>query len=95
MRLQISRARELQAKRYGAQHLNADMTNADIRKWSRLTDEAKQLLDTAAVRLSLSARAYMRAVKVSRTIADLEQSEAVTVAHISEALAYRSQPIES
>lgn len=95
LRQQIVTARELQSKRYGKSRLNADMTNADIRKFSRVGMEAKELLDLAATRLNLSARAYMRAVKVSRTIADLEQSASITTAHISEALAYRPQPQDS
>jgi magnesium chelatase family protein len=49
------------------------------------------LLDTAASRLNISARSYMRSVKVARTIADLEAAAAITTAHISEALAYRRQ----
>jgi len=95
VRQQIAAARQLQARRYKSSRLNADMTNADIRKFGRLEAAAKELLDLAAARLNISARAYMRAVKVARTIADLETSAAVTKAHISEALAYRSQTQDS
>jgi magnesium chelatase family protein len=95
LRERIFAARQLQQARYGPARLNADMTNADIRKWAKLTPEAKQLLDLAGTRLNLSARAYMRAVKVSRTVADLENSNPVTEAHVSEALAYRSKPQDS
>ena len=66
------------------------MTNADIRKFASVTPEAKSLLDTAAARLNISARAYMRTIKVARTIADLDTSEHITDIHISEALAYRA-----
>ena len=90
VRQNIAKARALQIERYGKTNkLNADMTNADIKKYSLLDDEAKSLLNAAATKLNISARSYMRTVKVARTIADLELSMPVTAAHISEALAYR------
>ena len=70
--------------------LNADMTNRDITKFSELEPGAAELLNAAAAKLNISARAYMRAVKVARTIADLEQTKNITAGHISEALAYRN-----
>lgn len=88
----VQKARQLQAKRYGSQQkLNKEMSNKDIKQLANLTPEAKDLLDMAAERMELSARAYMRSVKVARTIADLEASETIEAAHISEALQYRSQ----
>lgn len=95
LKLRIEAARNRQAARYGKNMLNADMTNAHIRKYSALNPNAKELLDAAAAKLNLSARAYMRAVKVSRTIADLENSDSITSDHVSEALAYRSRPQET
>jgi magnesium chelatase family protein len=89
---QVEKARKLQAKRYaGSSKLNADMTNADIKKYGRLETEADALLNTAAKRFNVSARSYMRTIKVARTIADLDDSPSVTSTHISEALAYRRQ----
>jgi magnesium chelatase family protein len=91
VRKQVMSARRAQARRYRRpDKLNADMTNADIKRHGQLETEAEGLLNTAAQRVQLSARAYMRTVKVARTIADLDNSTPVTAAHISEALAYRA-----
>ena len=87
----INDARHVQAKRYNSgSKLNNDMNNADIHKHACLSPEAKQLLDSASVKLNVSARSYMRTVKVARTIADLESSTNISENHISEALAYRA-----
>ncbi len=88
----IVAAREIQATRYAsATKLNADMSNHDIKHTSLLSDEAKDLLNAAAKAMELSARSYMRIIKVARTIADLEASYPILPRHISEALQYRSQ----
>ncbi len=90
LRERIAAARELQATRYGSHHkLNANMTNGDIKRWGNVDGQAASSLNDAAQRMNISARAYMRAVKVGRTIADLARSPVVTEAHINEALAYR------
>jgi magnesium chelatase family protein len=87
----IAKARAVQAQRYSSPTaLNAGMNNATIRQHSKISPEAKALLDNAGKGLELSARAYMRAIKVARTIADLEGSATIEVFHISEALQYRS-----
>jgi len=91
VRQRIMKARDVQMKRFGNSKLNTDMTNRDIKKFAHMEPAATELLSTAAQRLNVSARAYMRSVKVARTIADLEASDKITDAHISEALAYRSQ----
>jgi magnesium chelatase family protein len=66
------------------------MDNADIRKHCQL-DEATQLLAKQALqRLNLSARGYMRLLKVARTIADLEASNGIQTHHVTEALQYRA-----
>ena len=67
------------------------MSNHDIKTRAKLEPKARDLLDTAAARLGISARSYMRSIKVARTIADLESSDTITREHVSEALAYRPQ----
>lgn len=84
-------ARHTQKKRYkNTSKLNANMTNRDLTSRAKLTPDAKSLLNQAAVRLDISARNYMRIIKVARTIADLESAENIEPQHISEALQYRS-----
>lgn len=91
----VSLARTKQAKRYGnTTKTNSDMTNQDIKKLALLSDSAQELLNQAAEKLQISARSYMRSIKIARTIADLEKSEYIEPAHMSEALQYRRRPTE-
>jgi magnesium chelatase family protein len=85
----VMSARERQKERYTDDTINANLSNKQIKAKTGLSAEAKELLDTAAQRLQISARAYMKAVKVARTIADIDQSDQVLEAHVSEALQYR------
>jgi len=71
------------------------MSRKDIDKYCRLNDEGIELLKNAMEKLSLSARAYDRILKVSRTIADLESSENIETHHLAEAIQYRSLDRES
>jgi magnesium chelatase family protein len=61
-----------------------------IRDYCAIDTESELMLERAMARLGLSARAYDRILKVSRTIADLEGSENITAAHVAEAVGYRS-----
>lgn len=86
----VSAARNRQYERkQNNQRLNGSLSTRSIKQTAWLTEDAKTLLDRASVKLQLSARAYMRAVKVARTIADLETSERIAAHHIAEALQYR------
>jgi magnesium chelatase family protein len=89
----VSQARARQLVRYG-DHLksNASLSNRDIKKFIKLSSAAEELLNQAAERLGISARSYMRIVKVAQTIADLTDSDIIELTHISEALQYRKQP---
>ena len=93
IRERVLRARKAQQARYkDPMIVNANLTNQQLKKATGLTSDAKDLLDKAAEQLGISARAYMRILKVARTIADLEDSETVEIPHITEALQYRRQP---
>lgn len=93
IRERVTKAREIQSKRFlelPAINYNAQMNTKQIRQYCELNDTSLQLLKTAMERLNLSARAYDRILKVSRTIADLDQSEQISPSHIAEAIQYRS-----
>ena len=93
IRKRVIKARELQSSRFqqiDQLHYNAQMNVKHIREFCQLSETSKQLLKTAMEKLSLSARAYDRILKVSRTIADLSESPHIDPQHISEAIQYRS-----
>ncbi len=82
-------ARDVQTHRFKTNTTNSNMVTRDVKKYSQLTDTARNLLDRGAKKLELSPRAYMRTLKVARTIADLDQSQKTLDKHIAEALQYR------
>lgn len=89
----VIRARKIQGKRFKDSegvYCNAQMTSKLLNKFALPDKTGLQLMKTAMERLSLSARAYDRILKVSRTIADLEESEKVLPAHLAEAINYRN-----
>jgi magnesium chelatase family protein len=68
---------------------NADMRIAEIRQFGQLQDEGQSLMRAAMSQLQLSARAYHRILKLTRTIADLAGSDEIQSTHLAEALQYR------
>ncbi len=95
IRARVIKARELQAERFNTDKgqgifSNAMMPSPMVKEVCQLNSAAQKLLKTAMERLGLSARAYDRILKVSRTIADLEGSVNIETAHVAEAIQYRS-----
>lgn len=93
IRTRVIKARAIQAERYQSHktvHTNAQMTTAQMRKHIVLEKEVTDLLAQAMKVQNLSARAYDRILKISRTIADLAGSQQVQKQHIVEAIGYRS-----
>ena len=89
----VNFARNKQLGRYGnSRKTNGDMTNQEIKKLALLSPPAQELLNQAAEKLQISARNYMRSIKIARTIADIENSEYIETSHMSEALQYRKRP---
>jgi magnesium chelatase family protein len=98
IRGRVMQAREVQKKRFAAYegvHSNAQMSTRMLQSYCELDEACKALLKNAMERLGLSARAYDRILKVSRTIADLDGSENILTSHIAEAIQYRSLDRES
>ncbi|MBI2195979.1 MAG: YifB family Mg chelatase-like AAA ATPase [Candidatus Levybacteria bacterium] len=100
IRKRVQKARDIQTKRFSAKGAkssgrkyniasNAEMTNKHLKEFCKLSDDCINLLRLAVSKMNLSARSYNRTIKLARTIADLENSEVIKVAHIAEALQYR------
>jgi magnesium chelatase family protein len=93
IRERVRKAREIQAHRFGTIpniHTNSQMPPKLVEEICRLDEPSRRLLENAANRLQLSARAYHRILRVARTIADLDGSEAIKAQHLAEAITYRT-----
>jgi magnesium chelatase family protein len=92
IRKRVERARERQRKRFSNKsglYANSDMGVSDIQEHCAMKADAQQLLQVSTKRLQLSARAYHRIIKLSRTIADLDNKDDIELSHVAEAVQYR------
>lgn len=93
IRKRVEQARVIQQNRFASVEgifNNAQMATRELRKVCQINTAGQNLLKTAMKKLNLSARAYDRILKVSRTIADLAESEEIKIEHLAEAIQYRS-----
>src|SRR3989339_92461 len=93
IRARVEAARSIQNKRFvGTSCMtNTDMKNKEIREFCKLNDQSIELMKQAVTQLHLSARSYHRILKLARTLADLDASDAIETQHVAEALQYRSK----
>ncbi|MFZ5820278.1 MAG: ATP-binding protein [Chloroflexota bacterium] len=94
IRARVQSARDIQNQRFSAHGstdivCNADMRVGEVNQFCKLQEEGQRLMRSAMSQLNLSARAYHRILKLSRTIADLAGSEEIQSPHLAEALQYR------
>ncbi|MBI5144336.1 MAG: YifB family Mg chelatase-like AAA ATPase [Candidatus Omnitrophica bacterium] len=92
IRIRVDKARIIQKERYkhGSLYFNAHLESKELERYCILDKEGEELLKLAILELGISARAYDKILKVSRTIADLDGKETIEAHHISEAISYRS-----
>lgn len=84
-------ARQKQKERFLNSKTNNDMSVKDIEKYIKINQQVKEILNQSAKKMNLSARAYHKIIKLSRTIADLDNSDEILTKHLLEALRYRSK----
>jgi len=98
VRERVIKARQVQELRFRKHdniYCNAQMSTKNLGIFCELNEQGRILLKNAMEKLSLSARAYDRIIKVSRTIADLDESDSIKTEHLAEAIQYRSLDRES
>jgi magnesium chelatase family protein len=92
LRQQVTNARLLQRNRNHAK-LNSVLSNKELKQHAQLSKNAENLLNQAAGSLGLSARGYIRVIKIARTIADIDLAQSIESQHIAEALQYRPKQL--
>ena len=92
IRKRVDRTRDVQKKRYKSDgiYFNAHLESKELEKYCLLDKESEELLKLAILEIGISARAYDKILKVSRTIADMDGKEIIEAHHVSEAISYRS-----
>ena len=92
IRHRVIAARAIQQTRFRRSRIfcNAQMSNRHLKKWCSIDEQTSGLMEAAIDKMGLSARALNRILKISRTIADLEQREAIAAEHVAEAIQYRA-----
>ncbi|NLI57822.1 MAG: YifB family Mg chelatase-like AAA ATPase [Clostridium sp.] len=92
IRKRVNRTRKIQQERYKGLNIysNAELSHSMIKKYCKLDDKCKSILENAFEKLGLSARAHGKILKVARTIADMEESQYIKANHLLEAIQYRS-----
>ena len=92
IRTRVNKARDIQLKRYKDQAIysNSQLTSRNIKKYCALTKEGENILNIAFDKYKFSARSYDKILKLSRTIADLDNSDGIEDSHILEAIRYRT-----
>lgn len=97
IRQRVLSARQKQEARFAAEQIcsNSQMKNSHIKKYCKLSKEVEEILRQAGQKFQLSARSYMKMIKVARTIADLDGADEISVAHMAEALQYKPKNYES
>ena len=88
----VNLAKEIQIERYRNESIifNSQLKPSQIRKYCKLREKEKKLMEDAFHKLGLSARAHNRIIKLSRTIADLAGCEHIEIDHLAEAIQYRN-----
>jgi magnesium chelatase family protein len=93
IKIRVQKARDIQTKRFVNSKIttNAEMRQAEIKQFCKLDLATQSLLDKAMDKYNLSARGYIKLIKLSRTIADLDNSQDIQLKHLAESLQYRGR----